>query len=248
VVAVRENYFDERIAATYDRDSAVQFDPAYVGPTVDFLADLAGDGAALELGVGTGRIALPLSARGVPVHGIELSPDMVAQLQAKPGADAIGVTIGDFATTVVPGSFRLAYLVYNTIENLTSQDDQVACFVNVGRHLQPGGCFVIEVEVPPLRRLTPGANALPFLVTPDRLGFDTFDVAQQQGVSHHYWVGADRADTFSMPYRFVWPSELDLMARIGGMRLRERWSSWLRTPFTADSASHVSVWEKVDAE
>jgi SAM-dependent methyltransferase len=247
VVAVRENYFDERIAATYDRDSEERFDPAVVGATVDFLADLAGAGAALELGIGTGRIALPLSARGVPVHGIDLSPDMVAQLKAKPWADAIGVTVGDVATTVVPGSFRLAYLVYNTIQNLTNQDDQVACFVNAGRHLQSGGCFVIEVEVPPLRRLTPGETALPFLVTPDRLGIDTFDVAQQQGVSHHYWVDGGRAGTFAMPYRYVWPAELDLMARIGGMRLRERWSSWERAPFTGDSTTHVSVWEKVAA-
>jgi SAM-dependent methyltransferase len=245
LATTRKNYFSGAIAATYDADSLDQFDPNVVAATVDFLAEFAGDGAALELGIGTGRIALPLTARGVPVHGIDLSPDMVAQLRAKPGADAIGVTIGDFATTVVSGSFRLAYLVYNTIENLTSQDDQVACFVNAGRHLQPGGCFVVEVEVPPLRRLPPGESALAFLVTPDRLGFDTLDAAQQRGVSHHYWLHGDRAGTFSMPYRYVWPAELDLMARIGGMRLRERWSSWWRTPFTADSASHVSVWEKV---
>jgi SAM-dependent methyltransferase len=245
VVAVGKNYFDAEVAESYDRDSAWRFDPAVVGPTVDFLAALAGDGAALELGIGTGRVALPLSARGVPVHGIDLSPDMVAQLQVKPGADAVGVTIGDFATTVVPGSFRLAYLVYNTIENLTSQDDQVACFVNAGRHLESGGCFVIEVEVPPLRRLPPGGSALPFLVTPDRVGFDTFDVANQLGVSHHYRVGGGRADTFTMPYRYAWPAEFDLMARIAGMRLRERWSNWDRSPFTAESAQHISVWEKL---
>jgi SAM-dependent methyltransferase len=241
---VRKNYFAGDTAENYDRDSAPQFNPAVVGATVDFLASLAGNGAALELGIGTGRIALPLSARGVPVHGIDLSSDMVAQLRAKPGADAIAVTIGDFADAVVPESFRLAYLVYNTIENLTSQDDQVACFVNVGRHLEPGGCFVIEVEVPPLRRLPPGETALPFMVTPDRVGFDTIDVVEQRGVSHHYWVGAEGAHTFSMPYRYVWPAELDLMARIGGMRLRERWSDWHRRPFTSESWSHVSVWEK----
>jgi SAM-dependent methyltransferase len=245
VVGVRHNYFDEKVASTYDRDSGPQFSPAVVGPMVDFLAELAGDGAALELGIGTGRVALPLSARGVPVHGIDLSPDMVAQLRAKPGADAIGVTVGDFATTVVPGHFRLAYLVYNTIENLTSQDDQVACFVNVGRHLEPGACFVVEVAVPPLRRLPPGETALAFHVAPDRLGFDTLDVVEQRGVSHHYWVGRDRTDTFAMPYRYVWPAELDLMARIGGMRLRERWAHWSRVPFTAECASHVSVWEKL---
>ena len=221
------------------------FDPGVIGATVDFLAELAGDGAALELGIGTGRIALPLSARGVPVQGIDLSPDMVAQLQAKPGGDAIGVTIGDFATTVVDGTFRLAYLVYNTIQNLTSQDDQVACFTNVARHLEPGGCFVVEVMVPPLRRLPPGESTMAFRVTPDRLGFDTLDVAQQLGVSHHYWVSEGRAGTFTMPYRYVWPAELDLMARIAGMRLRERWSWWGRQPFTSESASHVSVWEKL---
>ncbi|HEX4127083.1 MAG TPA: SAM-dependent methyltransferase, partial [Acidimicrobiales bacterium] len=135
-------------------------------------------------------------------------------------------------------------LVHNTIENLTSQDDQVACFLSVGRQLEPGGCFVIEVEVPPLRRLPPGETALPFMVTPDRVGFDTIDVVEQHGVSHHYWVGAGRAHTFTMPYRYVWPAELDLMARIGGMRLRERWSDWHRRPFTSESWSHVSVWEK----
>ena len=155
-------------------------------------------------------------------------------------------TIGDIADTVVPGAFRLAYLVYNTIENLTSQEDQVACFANVGLQLEPGGCFVIEVEVPPLRRLPAGETALPFLVTPDRVGFDTIDVVEQRGVSHHYWVEEGRARAFVMPYRYVWPAELDLMARIGGMRLRERWSDWRRTPFTSGSASHVSVWEKTE--
>jgi SAM-dependent methyltransferase len=245
---VRKNYFDGPIAQNYDADSPEQFDPGVVGATVDFLFELAGDGAALELGIGTGRIALPLAARGVPVQGIDLSPDMVAQLKAKPGADAIAVTIGDFATTAVAGSFRLAYLVYNTIGNLTSQDDQVACFLNVGRHLEPGGCFVVEVGVPPLRRLPPGETALAFHVTPDRLGFDTIDVARQLGVSHHYWVGDGRAGTFTMPYRYVWPAELDLMARLAGLRLRERWSGWKREPFTSDSAMHVSVWEKRPSE
>jgi SAM-dependent methyltransferase len=241
---VRRNYFDRAIAETYDEDSTPMFDPALVGAAVDFLAALAGDGAALELGIGTGRLALPLSARGVPVSGIDLSPDMVAQLKAKPCAAAIEVTIGDFATTVVGGPFRLAYLVYNTIENLTSQDDQVACFVNVARQLEVGGCFVVEVAVPPLRRLPPGATALPFMVTPERVGFDTIDVVRQEGVSHHYWVDGGRARTFAMPYRYVWPAELDLMARIAGLRPRERWSGWNRAPFTRDSGSHVSVWEK----
>jgi SAM-dependent methyltransferase len=244
---VRRDYFAGSTAANYDADSSDWFNPAAIGPTVDFLAGLAGDGAALELGIGTGRIALPLAARGVPVHGIDLSPDMVAQLQAKPGGEAIGVTIGDFTSTVVGGTFRLAYLIFNTIENLTSQDDQVACFINVARHLEPGGCFAIEVMVPPLRRLPPGESTVAFNVTPDRLGFDTLDVAQQLGVSHHYWVSEGRAKTFTMPFRYVWPAELDLMARIAGMRLRERWSGWRREPFIRESISHVSVWEKPPA-
>ena len=241
---MRKDYFAGSTAATYDADTSDWFDPAAVGATVDFLTGLAGDGAALELGVGTGRIALPLSARGVPVQGIDLSPDMVAQLRAKPGGDAVEVTIGDFSSAEVHGTFRLAYLVFNTIGNLTSQDDQVACFVNVARHLEPGGCFVVEVMVPPLRRLPPGDTTLAFHVGPDHLGFDTLDVAQQLGVSHHYWVGEGRVGTFSVPFRYVWPAELDLMARIAGMRLRERWAGWNREPFTSECGSHVSVWEK----
>jgi SAM-dependent methyltransferase len=169
---VTEDLFDERIAARYDETSAAMFDPAVVDPAVDFLAALAGDGAALELGVGTGRIALPLSRRGVRVHGIELSPAMVARLREKPGAGAIAVTIGDFATASVPGSFALAYLVFNTITNLTTQDEQVACFRNVAAHLAPGGCFVVEVFVPALRRLPPGETVVPFALTPTHLGFD----------------------------------------------------------------------------
>jgi SAM-dependent methyltransferase len=241
---VPENYFDERIAPRYDADSTGMFDPAVVEPAVSFLADLAGTGAALELGIGTGRIALPLSQRGVLVHGIDLSPPMVAQLRAKPGSDGIGVTIGDFAHTRVDGGFTLAYLVYNTIENLTSQDEQVACFENAAAHLSPGGCFVIEVEIPALRRLPPGETVRAFTVTPTRLGFDEYDIANQGLVSHHFWVSGGRRDTFSVPFRYVWPSELDLMARLAGMRLRERWSDWDRAPFTGDSTKHISVWEK----
>jgi SAM-dependent methyltransferase len=237
-------YFDERIAKGYDAGSADMFDPAVVDPAVSFLADLAEGGSALELGIGTGRIALPLSQRGVRVHGIDLSPAMVARLQAKPGADAIGVTIGDFATASVDGSFRLAYLVYNTIMNLTTQDEQVECFRNVGAHLEPGGCFVIEVVVPALQRLPPGETVRAFTVTPTRLGFEEFDVAAQIAFSHHYSAVDGRLEVFSAPYRYVWPSELDLMARLAGMTLRERWSSWKREPFTSDSTTHISVWEK----
>jgi SAM-dependent methyltransferase len=241
---VPKNYFDERIAKSYDAKWPELFEPAIVDPAVSFLADLAGTGAALELGIGTGRIAIPLSQRGVRVYGIDLSPDMVAQLQAKPGTDAIGVTIGDFATTSVGGTFKLAYLVRNTIMNLTTQDEQVACFQNVAAHLEPGGCFVIEVGVPGLQRLPPGETVRAFTVTPTHLGFEEYDVATQIAFSHHYWVVDGQLETLSAPFRYVWPSELDLMARLAGMTLRERWSGWTREPFTSDSTTHVSVWEK----
>jgi SAM-dependent methyltransferase len=238
------NPFDERIAETYEAKWPELFDPAVIEPVVRFLAGLAGSGAALELGVGTGRIAIPLRRRGVPVHGIDLSPHMVAQLRAKPGGGDVGVTVGDFATTRVSGSFRLAYLVRNTIMNLTTQDDQVACFANVAAQLEPGGCFVIEVIVPQLQRLLPGETVRAFTVTPEHLGFEEYDVATQIAFSHHYWVVDGQLETMSAPFRHVWPSELDLMARLAGMTLRERWSGWKREPFTGDSRGHVSVWEK----
>jgi SAM-dependent methyltransferase len=246
VRAVGENYFDERIAKGYETFWPESFEPGVVDPAVNFLADLAGTGAALELGIGTGRLALPLSQRGVRVHGIELSPAMVDQLEAKPGADGVGVTIGDFTTTKVEGWFTLAYLVRNTIMNLTAQDEQVECFHNAAAHLEPGGYFVIEVIVPALRQLPPGETVRAFALTPTHLGFDEYiDIAAQISVSHHYWVADGRLETFSAPFRYVWPSELDLMAQLAGMTLRERWSDWNREPFTSDSRSHVSVWEKL---
>ena len=238
----KKNYFDGQIAENYDLAPDI-FEPAVVDPVVSFLADLAGGGPALELGIGTGRIALPLSRRGVRVHGIELSPAMVARLRTKPDSENVAVTIGDFASARVEGTFRLAYLVYNTITNLTTQDEQVECFCNVARHLEPGGLFVIELEVPPLQRLPPGETVRAFTVDPPHLGFDEIDVASQQGVSHHYWVTGGTGVVHSMPYRFVWPSELDLMARIAGMALRQRWGDWDREPFTANSRKHISVWE-----
>jgi SAM-dependent methyltransferase len=242
---VSRNVFDRRIASSYEAKWPELFEPAAIDPVVDFLAGVAGDGAALELGIGTGRIALPLARRGVRVHGIDLSPDMVAELRARPGAEAVGVTVGDFATTRVGGRFRLAYLVRNTIMNLTSQDEQVACFQNVAAHLEVGGRFVIEVGVPALRRLPPGETVRAFTVTPAHLGFEEYDVATQIAFSHHWWVTEGEVETLSAPFRYVWPSELDLMARIAGMRLRERWSGWRREPFTSDSGQHVSVWEKL---
>jgi SAM-dependent methyltransferase len=241
---VPEDHFGEGVARRYDESSADMFDPEVVDPVVDFLQDLAGGGAALELGIGTGRIALPLARRGVRVHGIDLSEAMAARLRAKPGADEIGVTIGDFATATVDETFSVAYLVFNTINNLTTQDEQVACFRNVAAHLEPGGCFVIEVGVPKLRRLPPGDSFVAFDVSPTHLGFDEYDVARQGLISHHYSLVDDEWQVVSMPFRYVWPAELDLMARLAELRLRERWSDWNRAPFTSESTKHVSVWEK----
>jgi SAM-dependent methyltransferase len=239
-----EDHFGERVAERYDESSADMFEPAVVDPIVDFLADLAGSGAALELGIGTGRIALPLAQRGIRVHGIDLSEAMVARLRAKPGAEDIEVTIGDFATTRVEGTFSVAYLIFNTIHNLTTQDEQVACFQNVAAHLEPGGCFVIEVGVPQLQRLPPGETIRAFDVSETHLGFDEYDVASQGLISHHYSVVDGKLELHSVPFRYVWPAELDLMARLTGMSLRERWSDWNREPFTSESRKHVSVWEK----
>jgi SAM-dependent methyltransferase len=239
-----DGYFDERVAARYDESSAEMFDREVVAPVVDLLVELAGSGRALELGIGTGRIALPLAQRGVPVHGIELSGAMVARLRAKPGGDDIHVTIGDFATTTVGGTFSLAYLVFNTIFNLTTQEAQVACFRNVAAHLVPGGCFVIEAGVPDVQRLVPGENIRAFRVSENRWGFDEYDIATQRLTSHHLEVVDGRLERVSVPFRYAWPAELDLMAQLAGMRLRERWSGWKREPFTSDSRQHVSIWEK----
>ena len=238
-----DGYFDERVAARYDESSAEMFDPAVVEPVVDLLAELAGSGRALELGIGTGRIALPLAQRGVPVHGIELSKAMVARLRAKPGGETIGVTIGDFAATTVDGSFSVAYLVFNTIMNLTTQAAQVACFRNVAAHLEPGGCFVIEVGVPELQRLPPGETIRAFHAGETHWGFDEIDVATQSLTSHHFELVAGTFERFSAPFRYVWPSELDLMAELAGMKLRERRGGWKREPFTGESRQHVSIWE-----
>jgi SAM-dependent methyltransferase len=235
--------FDAWVARRYATLWPELFDPAVVDPAVDFLTDLAGDGPALEFGIGTGRVAFPLSRRGIRVHGIELSRAMADQLALnnEPGVE---VTIGDFASTAVGRTFGLVYLVRNTITNLTSQEEQTNAFRNAARHLEPGGCFVIENYVPELRRLPPGESVHVFTATPTHLGFETYDVAAQIATSHHTWVIDGELRTFSSPHRYVWPAELDLMAYIAGMHLRERWSDWRRAPFTADSRSHVSVWEK----
>ena len=238
--------WDRKLAEVYDQTYRAKFEPSVLDPMVDLLAGLAGDGPALEFAVGTGRVALPLSARGVSVHGLELSPHMAAQLRAKPGAGAIPVTIGDMTATRVPGApFTLVYLVANTIMNVTTQDAQLAVFANAAGHLAPGGCFVVEVIVPQLRRVPPGETARVFTMDPDHVGIETFDdVAAQIAWSHH-WIEADgRLVRHSAPYRYVWPSELDLMARIAGLRLRDRWAGWDRAPFTSDSPSQVAVFEK----
>jgi len=227
------NFFGAEVAARYDRETA----DMPVEPVVDFLAALAGDGAALELAIGTGRIAVPLVRRGVPVHGIDLSPDMVAKLREKPGSESIGVTIGDFATTRVDRTFTLVYLVFNTIGNLTTQEAQVACFENVAAHLEPGGCFVIEL------RIHGGAPLEVFDLGESHVGVNEYDAATQRLVSHHFTLVDGGWVRNSVPFRSVSPEELDLMARLAGMRLRERWAGWAREPFTAESTKHVSVWE-----
>lgn len=241
--------WNERVARRYDDASATDmFDPGVLDPTVDFLADLAGDGRALEFAIGTGRVALPLRARGVDVAGIELSQPMLDQMLAKPGAGEIPVTIGDMATTRVEGAgtFRLVYLVYNTITNLLTQDEQVECFRNASVHLERGGYFVIEVFVPELRRLPAGETLIPFDVSEGHVGVDEYDVVNQRLVSHHYWVSDGRADTFDSAHRYAWPAEYDLMAQLAEMTLHQRWSNWNREAFTSDSTSHISVWQKTE--
>ncbi len=239
-----ETHFDDWVASRYERLWPELFDPAVVDPAVGFLAGLAGVGPVLELGIGTGRIAIPLSRRGVAVHGVDLSPAMLTQLRAQPDAGAIGVTVGDFARVTVGRTFRLAYLLRNTITNLTTQDEQIDCFRNVAAHLEPAGLFVIENYIPALQQIPPGETIRVFTRTPTHLGFEEYDVAAQIAISHHYWVIDGELKTFSSPHRYLWPAELDLMARLAGMTLRERWTDWLRTPFTSQSRTHISVWEK----
>jgi SAM-dependent methyltransferase len=239
-----DGYFDEPVAARYDETSSERFQRDEVDATVDLLVELAAGGHALEFAIGTGRIGLPLAARGVEVAGIEMSEAMAARLRAKPGGDAIPVTIGDMATTTVEGPFSLVYLVYNTISNLTTQDGQVACFRNAAAHLAPGGRFLIEVGVPGLRTLQPGERYQLFYGSEDYWGIDEYDVANQGLISHHVENVDGEYRRVSMPFRYAWPAEFDLMARLAGMTLRDRWSGWNREPFTSESEVHVSVWEK----
>jgi SAM-dependent methyltransferase len=233
------NGFDEWVAEHYADLWPELFDPPLIDATAGFLAELAGAGRALEFGVGTGRIAEPLSRRGITVSGIELSPSMAARV-----APQIDVVIGDFATTTADGEFTLVYLLRNTITNLVTQDEQVQAFHNAAEHLRPGGHFVVENYIPQLRILPPGQNRRIFTATPDHVGFEEYDFDTQVAVSHHYWTIGGKLTTYSSPHRFVWPAELDLMARLAGLRLRERWSDWNRTPFTGDSDHHISVWRR----
>jgi SAM-dependent methyltransferase len=238
----------EDMAAAYDVTAAGLFDPAVLAPAVDCLTELARGGAVLEFAIGTGRVALPLSARGLSVSGIELSRAMVDQLRAKPGSDAVPVTIGDMTTARVRGEFALVYLMRNTIMNVTTQDDQIAVFENAAAHLRVGGCFVVEVIVPQLRQVPPGSTARVFTLEPDHVGIETFDDLVGQIAWSHHWFSVDGTlFRHAAPFRYVWPSELDLMARLAGFRLRDRWADWSGAPFNSESSEHVSVYEKVEA-
>ncbi len=241
---MRDQHLDPIVAATYDRRVAERFDPVLLDATTGRLAELAGDGRALEFAIGTGRVALPLAARGVAVHGLDLSEPMLAEMRAKPGGDAIPVVVGDMTTTRLPGEFSLVYLVFNTIGNLTTQAAQVACFRNAAAHLGPGGHFVIEVGVPdPPSRHEPSPFR-PFSITDDHIGIDEFvDPVEQVFVSHHYRPNDPDGGRVSGRFRYVWPSELDLMARLAGMELAHRWAGWDREVFTGSSPGHVSVWQ-----
>ncbi|TKV58943.1 class I SAM-dependent methyltransferase [Nakamurella flava] len=246
--------WDEAIARNYDDDCAEMFDDAVVGPTVARLAALADGGPACEFAIGTGRVAVPLWQSGVPVVGIELSAPMITQLRAKVRADQIPVTEGDMATADaagpdVVGEYSLVFLIFNTIMNPLTQDEQVGCFVNAARHLRPGGAFVVECGVPDLRRLPPGQTAVPFEVTDTHVGVDTFDPARQLLTSVHLNRQPDGSyRRFDSHHRYVWPAELDLMARVAGLRLESRSADWSGTPFTADSAAHVSVYRRPAAD
>jgi SAM-dependent methyltransferase len=237
--------WDEEAAARYDESSAEMLAPEVLDPAVDFLAHLAGDGPALELAIGTGRVAIPLAARGVPVSGVELSQPMVSQLRRKASAVDLPVVTGDMATATVPGRFSLVYVVWNSIGNLCTQEEQVECFRNAARHLMPGGRFVVELWVPGIRRFPPGQAAVPFEVTDRHVGFDTYDMATQRGTSHHYTRLDDGTTRYgSSNFRYIWPAECDLMAQLAGLTLEERVADWGRSPFTSDSESHVSVWRR----
>ncbi len=237
-----QNVFTGAVASAYDEDNAAISTPEALAPILDALEGLAAGGAALEFAIGTGRVALPLAARGVPVAGIELSEDMVAQLRRKPGGGDIDVVVGDMATTRVPGTYSLVYLVFNTLSNLLEQNEQIACFANAAAHLAPGGAFVVEQAEPDLRRFPPGAVAVPFEISEAHLGFDTYDLVAQVLTSHHYRVGG--RELVSSRHRWVWFGEMDLMARLAGLELRDRWAGWDGRAPDNDHTGLVSVYVK----
>jgi SAM-dependent methyltransferase len=244
----QEDIWDTDAARRYDTPGVGMFAPEVLGPTVDRLAELAGGGRALEFAVGTGRVAIPLAQRGVPVTGIELSRPMVEQLRTKVGEHALPVVVGDMAVARAPGEYTLVYLVYNTVSNLLTQAEQVACFRNAARHLAPGGRFVVELWVPQLRTLPPGQAATVGVCRPGYILLDTYDVVLQHAVSHHVRFGEGRqAEIFRSPHRYVWPAELDLMGRLAGFALESRHADWVGSPFTAESGSHVSTYRLADA-
>ena len=233
------------VAADYDRGLPASRRGESITSTVGVLAELAGDGVAVEFAVGTGRIALPLAEAGTKVLGIDFSEAMLAELGKKAGSQAVPVTLGDMTKTRLCSDARLVYLVYNTIGNLRTQEMQIECFRNAAAHLAPGGRFVIENGVPRLHHLPAGETIVPFDVSPEHLGFDEYvDQVNQISISHHYFIRGDRVRTSSPSFRYVWPSELDLMAQMAGMTLESRWADWNRNEFVGDSPSHVSVWRK----
>jgi SAM-dependent methyltransferase len=244
-----DDVWDISVAQRYDTPGTGMFAPEVLGPTVDRLVELAGGGRALELAIGTGRVAVPLAERGVPVTGIELSRPMLDQLRTKVDETTIPVVVGDMATAGASGTFSLVYLVYNTISNLLTQAEQVACFRNAARHLTPGGRFVIELWVPELRKLPPGVEATVWHQEPGYIGLDTYDVLQQLVVSHHFRFGEGTdAELFRSPHRYIWPAELDLMAQLAGFELETRHADWQGADFTAESRSHVSVYRLLDSK
>ena len=229
------------MAGVYD-DWFSTFDPH----AVDALAELAGQGRALELGIGTGRIALPLAAKNVEVHGIDAAESMISQLRAKPGGERITVTPGNFADVPVDGKFALVYIVFNTFFALTSQDEQVQCFRNVAAHLETGGCFVIEAFVPDVTRFQGGQVNWATKVTTDEVQLDVgqHDASTQRVVSQKVVITDGSVRLYPVQIRYCWPSELDLMAQLAELRLRERWSNWKREPFTSESGQHISIYER----
>ena len=239
-----DGHFDEKVASTYDEIPEPMVDGTPVAEAVKVLRDLAAGGRALELAIGTGRVAVPLAAIAVDVAGIELSRAMLARLRAKRHGSAIPVTVGDMRSARAEGTFSLVYLVFNTIMNVTTQAGQVEVFRNAAAHLLPGGRFLIECGIPDLRRLPYGETAVVFDRTDDHVGVDEYDVANQGLVSHHFTKRGEGWEYGAGSFRYAWPAEMDLMATLAGMRPVARWEGWDRRPFTSESPHHISIWEK----